>query len=241
MRVAFPASWALVTVIGSYLRPDGTPALGTVAFTAPGPIHTTAEHTFVTPRPIVATLDATGSFSVQVPASTDPGISPTGWAYEVREAIDRQVRIYAVKVSSPGPLYLADLAPLQLTANALPVVTHVNAMSGDVILTASSVGAVPATGGSMSGPLTLAADPAAPLEAATKQYVDDTALAGRSFTWAQLTPAATWVIVHNLGRRPTVALATPDGDEFDGLITWVDENTVVVSLAAETAGYAYLT
>lgn len=56
-------------------------------------------------------------------------------------------------------------------------VTSVNGDTGAVNLTASDVGALPTTGGTMTGALTLSGNPTANLQAATKQYVD-TAIAG---------------------------------------------------------------
>lgn len=52
-----------------------------------------------------------------------------------------------------------------------PVIS-VNGDTGVVNLTASDVGALPITGGTMTGALTLSGNPIANLQAATKQYVD---------------------------------------------------------------------
>lgn len=56
-------------------------------------------------------------------------------------------------------------------------VASVNGQTGAVNLSATDVDALPTTGGTMTGPLTLSGDPSADLQAATKQYVD-TAIAG---------------------------------------------------------------
>lgn len=56
-------------------------------------------------------------------------------------------------------------------------VTSVNGDTGVVNLTASDVGALPITGGTMTGTLTLSGNPSSNLQAATKQYVD-AAIAG---------------------------------------------------------------
>jgi hypothetical protein len=58
------------------------------------------------------------------------------------------------------------------------------------------------------------------------------------FTFA--TPAATWTIRHNLGRRPTVQLLDATGAQFDGDVEFPDLNTVVVTHAQPIAGAAQL-
>jgi hypothetical protein len=54
-----------------------------------------------------------------------------------------------------------------------PTVQSVNGHVGTVVLAATDVGAVPSTGGSVTGPIALPADPTLALQAATKQYVDN--------------------------------------------------------------------
>lgn len=47
--------------------------------------------------------------------------------------------------------------------------------AGNATITPPAIGALPLTGGTLTGPLTLAGDPAGPLQAATQQYVDNIA------------------------------------------------------------------
>lgn len=63
--------------------------------------------------------------------------------------------------------------------------------------------------------------------------------AGDGQVFAQLTPAATWVIPHDFGRRPVVAVYDADGAE---ILTDVaaDSSAVIVTFAQRTAGSAVL-
>jgi hypothetical protein len=58
------------------------------------------------------------------------------------------------------------------------------------------------------------------------------------YLYTQGSPSATWTINHNLGRRPAVTLLTTGGVEFDGQITHVSLNQLVVSLVSAVAGTA---
>lgn len=79
----FPASLTVVTLTGTFLDGEGLPRAGRIIFRSP--IHTMrgADDTFVVPRILAETLDATGSFSLAVPATDDPDWTPVGWTYKV--------------------------------------------------------------------------------------------------------------------------------------------------------------
>ncbi|MGW0486214.1 hypothetical protein [Nonomuraea sp. NPDC003214] len=57
----------------------------------------------------------------------------------------------------------------------------------------------------------------------------------------QPTPALVWTIGHELGRRPAaVAVEDVDGHEIDAGVHCPDDQTVIITLGAATAGRAHL-
>lgn len=64
--------------------------------------------------------------------------------------------------------------------------------------------------------------------------------AGAGYVHQQPTPAATWVMNHNLGFKPAVALFDAGSQEFDGLITHTSDNQTVATMTAPVAGFARL-
>ena len=87
----------LRTVIGQYLTSQGIPGRGTITFTPTTTVYDTDDAVAVS-SPITVTLDATGSFSVDLPTTDNVLLTPTGWAYEVSIRINGvksvNVRIY---------------------------------------------------------------------------------------------------------------------------------------------------
>lgn len=119
-----PASWTTVTVTGTYTRRDGTPAAGSVEFISPQVVVVDGET--VVPHTIAAALDDTGSLSVDLPATDDPDISPTGWTYTVNERGVRGLHrdTYAIQVphDSAG-IDLATVAPADAVDEVTDLVT----------------------------------------------------------------------------------------------------------------------
>ena len=91
----------MVTVTGTFLRADGSPQRGSVAFS---PVLSAAEKAtpaIITRDTVEARLDANGHFSVMLYASDDPNWQTTGPVlYKVRERLDGQDRTYRVYVPS---------------------------------------------------------------------------------------------------------------------------------------------
>lgn len=62
-----------------------------------------------------------------------------------------------------------------------------------------------------------------------------------AFIHLQPIPAATWIINHGLGYRPSVELLNAGSQEIDGEISHPTVNQTVVTLNPATAGQARLT
>ena len=81
----FPASLTLITITGTFLDLDGEPRAGEVTITLPTPIYSSDDNVviphFVT-DPVE--LDDNGSFSVELPATTDPEWLPNTVEYIVQ-------------------------------------------------------------------------------------------------------------------------------------------------------------
>lgn len=135
-----PASLDLITVTGQFLKNDGTPQSGTVTFTTTQLLQSGTENLFVTPGSYQASLDGTGAFTVDLPATNDPDWVPQGYTYQLDVALQGFSRMYTLAIPWTAPGGTIDLA------DVLPNV-DVNAPASYVILT--SVGQV----GGPAGPL----------------------------------------------------------------------------------------
>lgn len=122
--LTIPSRIATVRVTGTYLMPDGTPLSGHVEFSPPTLITFSGADVFVA-GPLVATLDENGAFSVELPATDNPDMNPSDWAWVVREQLDgvRRNRKYVVYLpASRVAVDLADVAPSDpTTPNYTPV------------------------------------------------------------------------------------------------------------------------
>lgn len=123
-------SFTQVTVTGTYLQVDGTPASGSVTFTLTASI--TDGTTIVSGSPRKIELDASGSFTVQMPANDDSTTSPQNTLYQVAEQINSGKiveRGYYVALAKAVPsVNIAALAPA-LPQN--PTFTYLTQSTGD--------------------------------------------------------------------------------------------------------------
>lgn len=148
--MALPTNFDLVTVSGTYVNLDGTPASGTITFSA-----NVAGNTFlkdagadvlVLPMALSQNLDAKGSFSIDLPATDDPDIVPSGFSYTVTERFANGSRTYSITVPvAGGPVDLVTVAPTQPATASVQLVTKdqvgapngVASLDGQGLLTAS--------------------------------------------------------------------------------------------------------
>ena len=68
-----------------------------------------------------------------------------------------------------------------------------------------------------------------------------TAIVGQvTYTHSQASAASSWVIVHNLGRRPSVTIVDSGGNVQIGDVLYNSDNQITVNFSAAFGGYAYL-
>lgn len=66
------------------------------------------------------------------------------------------------------------------------------------------------------------------------------ATAGATYVHTQNSADSTWVIVHSLGRFPSVTVVDSAGSEVVGDVTYDSDNQVTVRFTAAFSGKAYL-
>ncbi|MFD8151754.1 hypothetical protein ACFV28_13515 [Streptomyces sp. NPDC059720] len=108
-----PEGIPTVRVTGRYLFPDGRPLSGQIVWRAPN-LLTFADHDVILGGPVTVPLDEQGAFTVELPATDAPGMSPSGWSYSVAEQFAGvpQNRVYQVLLPAETPAVdIADIAP----------------------------------------------------------------------------------------------------------------------------------
>lgn len=114
----------LITVTGKYLNLDGSPASGEVEFLASTVLVNQQANERIFPVTFTSTLVG-GAFSISLPSTNDPDISPTGWFYTVTERIvGSNVPRLTYNIQLPY-----DLVGLTVDLADLAEVSRVDAMS----------------------------------------------------------------------------------------------------------------
>lgn len=146
--MSFPAGWAVIPVTGQYTLRDGSPARGYVNFVSAQ--ITLGDGKVILPCTFGFNLDATGSFSGQLPATDDPAFTPTGWAYTVFENMQGARAPFQIQV--PHTSSGIDMSTVASVAPPGPLVHYVDRkitalgnITGAVALDLSAGGVITAT------------------------------------------------------------------------------------------------
>src|SRR5450756_2177702 len=83
-----PTGVATVTVTGTLLDPDGTPATGAITFTPSVPVLYVGAAIVVLPGIVNVPIMAGGVFTAVLPATDDTAGNPAGWTYAVVERVN---------------------------------------------------------------------------------------------------------------------------------------------------------
>jgi hypothetical protein len=109
--MAIGPSVTQITITGNYCDFEGNAIAGQVRFTLGDVISNGTDDQMVAPSSIVVPLSS-GAFSVTLPATNDPDLSPVPFTYTVEESFPGG-RTYTISVpyTTVGSLDLADLSP----------------------------------------------------------------------------------------------------------------------------------
>lgn len=139
--VALPSNLTTVEVTGRYVDHNGSPVRGSVTFDTDYYVLDAGENVVVIEAPITANLDATGSFSVDLIATDDPDMTPTGWTWTLTPNFQG-----AFPLEFALPASLAPTTDITVLSPALPnpdpvysyvLVSAINAPNGVAGLSAS--------------------------------------------------------------------------------------------------------
>jgi hypothetical protein len=128
-----------IDVHGEILAPvTNVPAVGTVQFRIRHELRDTVDNIIYSPITYTATLDVNGEFTITLPVTDDPDVTPLDWSYWVYVDTD---------VWNPDPFYLqlpSALGPVAEFADLLPLTTGSCTPDGTACAPISVIGEVDA-------------------------------------------------------------------------------------------------
>lgn len=142
-----------INVHGEILEADLTPAVGTVTFRILHELRDTVDNITLTPTDFVATLDVNGEFTITLPTTDNPDITPLDWSYQVYVSVATWRDKYYIELPfALGPTAeFADLIPLDDPQTCTPdgtacapisLVGQVAALESDLDVVEVTVGAL---------------------------------------------------------------------------------------------------
>lgn len=114
--MVWPAALTVRTLHGKIVAPDDdqTPAVGSVIFDLPYALRDSPDSIIIGPVPNIVAPLVNGEFTIELPATDDPDISPVNWVYKCTVRTDIYQATFPLSIPSagaPAPLEFADLAP----------------------------------------------------------------------------------------------------------------------------------
>lgn len=143
-----PSNYSTRTVHGRWIAfPDGAPATGTVTFRASvAHLVSSSDELVILTRPISADLDSNGEATVELPTTSDPDISPTGFTYAVTETLGANgtERAYSIDVPEDTvTLELATVTPVAAADDVSPYLLVADRGSPGGVAALDTAGLVP--------------------------------------------------------------------------------------------------
>ena len=83
--MALPSSLSTVTVNGTYVDLIGNPVRGSITFEPQTILKEKTANVIIMPVHVVKTLDATGSFTIVLPVTSDTDVTPQPFVYTISE------------------------------------------------------------------------------------------------------------------------------------------------------------
>jgi hypothetical protein len=123
--MALPTTLSTCTVVGTYVDLSGNPVRGSINITPQTILKEVTQNVIIMPVVIQKTFDATGSFSVVLPVSSDTDVTPQPFIYTFEENFTggRTIEL-ALPLSVAGTTQnLADLLPAVDSVTAASYVT----------------------------------------------------------------------------------------------------------------------
>lgn len=123
--MSLPTTLSTTTVQGTYVDLLGNPVRGSITWSPQTILKEKTQNKIIIPASIVKTFDATGSFSITLPVSNDPDVTPQPFVYIATENFGggRTIEISLPVESAGTTINLADLLPAVDPTEALGYVT----------------------------------------------------------------------------------------------------------------------